>query len=423
MNDSFGRRALFVLLAVSLVLSLCFALRVPPGDNPDETAHRDYVRLIVEERGFVKFIPRGELPENAPSRDEAHQPPLYYLLCVLVYAASGGNTFALRLVATVLQLATVALTFAACRDIFPKRPEIAVGAAAFVTFLPTQAQLAGSINNDPLSTLICAAIYWRLGALVLRGQTVRDAVILGGLFGLGLWTKLSVVQLVPAFALAYFFAWRGGQMTFGKAVAQGALALAFGVLIASPWLVRNTVLYGDPLTLAIYRLTGPNYSPADIQAGASWSGADYLRQVGVRSFGTFWYFLDPNLPFNRFTGSPAPLLVALGIAGASLVALYRKAKAGNFTGDAGKVLLVFGLAVPLLLPFYLRFVLTVFQAQGRYFLPALLPVAVITATAWTTRTLTKDGDKQPPNYLVVLWVPVVLLCLAAWQWLGGGFVR
>ena len=423
MNDSFARRALLVLLAASLLLSAGFALRVPLGDNPDETAHRDYIRLIVEERGFVTFIPRGELPDGAPSRDEAHQPPLYYLLCVPVYAASGGNTLALRLVATVLQLATVALVFAACRDLFAKRPEIAVGAAAFAAFLPTQAQLGGAISNDALSTLICAAIYWRLGALILRGQTVKDAALLGGLFGVGLWTKLSVVQLVPAFALAYFLAWRGEKVTLGKAFAHGAGALAFGVLLASPWLVRNTVLYGDPLTLAIYRLTGPNYSPADIQAVAGWSGADYLRQVGVRSFGTFWYFLDPNLPFNRFTGSPAPLILALMLAGASLVALYRKAKASDFTGDTGNVLLLFGLAAPLLVPFYLRFVLTVFQAQGRYFLPALLPVAVVTAAAWTTRTLGKDGDKQPPNYLVALWVPAVLLCLAVYQLLGGGFVR
>ena len=85
MNDPYLRRALPALLALSLLLSLFFVWRVPFGDNPDETAHRDYIRLIVEERGFVKFIERDKLPEDAPSRDEAHQPPLYYLLCAPVY--------------------------------------------------------------------------------------------------------------------------------------------------------------------------------------------------------------------------------------------------------------------------------------------------------------------------------------------------
>lgn len=422
MNTPLIRRLLLGLLALSLLLSVSFALRVPIGDNPDETAHRDYIRLIVEERGFVKFIERAKLPEGAPSRDEAHQPPLYYLLCVPIYAASGGNETAIRFVSVVLQLGTVALTFLACRDLFPKREEIAVGAAAFVAFLPTQAQLGGAINNDSLSTLICSAIFWRLGALVLRGQTVRGAVALGILFGLGLWTKLSVVQLVPAILVAYLLAVRGGKTTLPKAVGYCAGALGVGLLLASPWLVRNTLLYGDPLTLAIYRLTGPNFSPTDIQGIAGWTFADYLRQVGVRSFGTFWYFLRPDLPFNRFTGPALPLLIVVALALASGIVLYRKIKASEVDGTWGKVLLLFGLAVPLLIPFYLRFVLTVFQAQGRYFLPALLPVAVVTAVAWVGRPLNTDGDKMATHWFGVLWVPCVLLLLAVYQLLGGGFV-
>ena len=426
MNETFLRRALLILLAASLLLSVCFALRVPLGDNPDETAHRDYISLIVQERGFVRFIPHGDLAEGAPSRDEAHQPPLYYLLCAPVYATTKGNTLAVRLVSVVIQLATVCMTYIACRDLFPRRGEIALGTAAFAAFLPTQAQLGGAISNDALTTLFCVAILWRLAALVKYGQSAKDLLWLGALFGLGLWTKLSVVQLVPAFALAYFLAVRGGKMTTKQALLHGVGALALGTVIASPWLVRNTLLYGDPLTLGIYKLTGANFSPADVQAGFGWTSADYLRQVGVRSFATFWYFLDPNLPPNRFTGSPVPLLVVVAVALTTLAALYRRAKAGAFGADTGRILTLFGGALLLLLPFYLRFVLSVFQAQGRYFLPALLPVAALTAAAWTTRPLDVDGSKSdiaPPNYVTVLWVPAVLLALSVLQLLGGGFVR
>ncbi len=425
MNDPYLRRALPALLALSLLLSLFFVWRVPFGDNPDETAHRDYIRLLVEERGFVKFIERSKLPEDAPSRDEAHQPPLYYLLCAPVYAVSGGNTAAMRLVSTALQLATVALVFFACRDLFPKRGEIAVGAAAFVVCLPTQAQLGGAINNDPLNTLICAAIFWRLGALILRGQTIRDAAWLGILFGLGLWTKLSVVQLVPAFAVAYFLAVRGEKITLPKAAARCAGALILGVVFASPWLIRNTLLYGDPLTLAIYRLTGPNYSPQLIQESYGLTVADYFRSVAVRSFATFFYFLHPNLPIvplQRFVGPALPLVAVLGISLSSLFLLYRKGKAGEYPGGVAKILTAFLFAVLLLVPFYTQFNLTVFQAQGRYFLPAVFPVAVLTTVAWMSRSLNTDGDKIPPRWLGVLWVPTVLLLLAVYQGIGGGFL-
>ncbi len=422
MSPVLSRRALLALLALSLLLSLCFALRVPVGDNPDENAHRDYLRLLVESRGPVRFVPRGELPEGAPSRDEAHQPPLYYLLCAPVYAATRGNETAVRLVSAVLQLATVALVFHACRDLFPDLGEVAIGAGAFVACLPVQAQLGGAINNDALSTLLCAAIYWRLGAVVLRGQTNRAMIWLGVLFGLGLWTKLSVVQLVPAFALAYFLAVRGDKMTYPRAAGYCVGALLLGTAVASPWLIRNTVLYGDPLTLKIYRLTGPNYSPTDIQALAHWSASDYLRQVGVRSFATFWYFLRPDLPFNHFTGPALPLLVVIAIPLTSLASLYRQAKGGNLGDEARRVIAMFAPAVPLLLPFYLRFILTVFQAQGRYFLPALLPVAVVTGLAWARRPPGPEGGAMPVRWLSVLAVPFVLLLLAIYQLLGGGFV-
>lgn len=425
MNETILRRALLALLAASLLLSLCFALRVPFGDNPDETAHRDYIGLIVEERGLVRFIPHADLPKGAPSRDEAHQPPLYYLLCAPVFAATGGKVFAVRLVATIIQLATVWLAFLACRDLFPRRGEIAVGAAAFVAFLPTQAQLGGAISNDALTVLFCSAIFWRLGALVVYGQTVRDMLWLGALFGLGLWTKLSVLQLVPAFGVAYFLAVRGGKMAAKQALLYGVGTLALGTIIASPWLVRNTLLYGDPLTLGIYKLTGANYSPALIQEAYRLLPADYLRAVAIRSFVTFFYFLHPNLPIDplqKFVGSPVPLVTVVGVALATLVAVYRKAKAGGLGGDAGGVLWLFGGAVLIMIPFFTRFVLTVFQAQGRYFLPVLLPVAVITAAVWASRTFGADNDKVSANLLSVLWIPAVLLVLAVLQLVGGGFV-
>lgn len=407
-----ARRGLLVVLAVSLVLSLWFARRTPLDNptppalvniNPDEAAHRDYIRLLVEERGFVRFV------AGDPARFEAHQPPLYYLLCVPVYAATAGSTFALRLVAALLQLATIGLVFRACRDLFVDRPEIAVGAAAFVAFLPTQAQLAGAINNDALSTLVCAALFWRLGLLVKNGQDVRGAVVLGVLLGVGLLTKLSVLQLLPAVLLAYALAKAAGRPGVWRGL---GIALGLGVLLASPWLVRNTLLYGDPLTLKIYRLTGPNFSPADVMQGFGWSQSDYVRNVGARSFATFWYFLPPDLSPRRFTGSPAPLLLVLVTALGGLWGTYRwlRGKAGEPGQKRAVILWLAGIFF--LLPFFAQFVLTVFQAQGRYFLPALLPVAVVTCLGWSTLA----GRAR----LVATFAPAAVLLVMTLYVLGGG---
>ncbi|WP_395143208.1 hypothetical protein, partial [Armatimonas sp.] len=121
-------KSLYAILAAALVLSVSFAVKVPFDHNPDESSHRDYVRLLVEQKGLVMFVPSPgrkplpasvtetmqaregmtELPEGATSRDEVHQPPLYYVLAALVFAITGGGSLlALRLVALPFQLATV----------------------------------------------------------------------------------------------------------------------------------------------------------------------------------------------------------------------------------------------------------------------------------------------------------------------------
>lgn len=406
-----ARRLLLVVLAAAFALSVLFALRVPFNANPDEAAHRDYVRLLVEEKGFVRFV------AGDPSRFETHQPPLYYLLCVPVYLLFGGNVLALRLVAVPLQLLTVWLAFRAARDLFPERAEIALGTATFVAFLPIQAQLGGAINNDALTTLICAALFWRLGRLAAVGQGVKGAALTGALLGAGLLTKSSVLTLAPALVLAHIIAVRARLLTTRTALAYLALSLGLALLIASPWLARNARLYGDPLALSIYTQTGPNFTPAQVRQGSGWTTADYVRNVGVRSFATFWYFLSPNLRFNRFAGPPAPLLIVLTLALVGLLGTLRWLR-GEKGGEPGqrRAVWLFVAGTLCLVPFFARFVLTVFQAQGRYFLPALLPIALVTCLGWTTLV------SERRSVFGTLGAVAVLLVLALLALARGGFL-
>ena len=402
------------LLALSLALSIYFALHVPFGANPDETAHRDYIRLLIQNHGFVRFVPMPTDTNfgSAPTPWESHQPPLYYLLCVPVYLLSGSSVFAVRMVSAIIQLATIFLAFRAARDLFPKRPEVWWGVALFVTLLPTQAQLSAAISNDGLTTLLCVALFWRMGRLVQKGQTVRDAAIVAGLFAVGLLTKTSVLQLVPALILAYVLAVRAGKISASDALRLGSVALFGGLAFASPWLIRNTLLYGDPLALSIYKLTGPNLTPGQVQALSGWTWADYARQVGVRSFATFWYLLPPNLPFTRFAGPPLPLLAVVVLALGGAAGTYQWAKLSREAGEKNEnerqVVGWFACGIALLVPFFVQFVLSVFQAQGRYFLPVLLPTAVLTVLGWTHWTKAKP-------VVGVGVVAGVLLLLTVWE--------
>ena len=398
------------ILVASLILSVWFAIRVPLNGNPDETSHRDYIRLLIQERGLVTFKPvpfDTVFGPDTPTPWETHQPPLYYLLALPVHAASGGSVFAVRLVAAILQLLTILVVFRAARDLFPRRGELAVGAALFVALLPAQAQLAAAISNDSLTTLLSALLLWRVALVVVRGQTVREAALVALILGAGVLTKLSVLQLLPAVLLAYIFAVRAGHLTTRDALVRCGIAVGVGLFLSAPWLLRNQLLYGDPLALRIYPLTGPNFTPEQIMQLSGWGWSDYIRNVGVRSFATFWYLLPPNLPLKQFTGPPLPLVAALALALAGLFGVYRLFRDARPAPDTARIVAWCFAATALLLPFYARFVLTVFQAQGRYFLPALLPIALLTVLGW--------ASLAPPNRagggVGIMGAVLLLLCL------------
>ncbi len=426
-------KSLYAILIAALVLTVSFAVKVPLGNNPDETTHLDYIRLMVAQKGLVMFIPSKdrrplptsvqqtmqaregmtELPEGAISRDETHQPPLYYALAALVFAiTSGGSVLALRLVALPFQLATVWVAWKAGRELFPNRPELAPALAAFVAFLPTQAQLGGAISNDAPTHFFCSLIVWRLARLLAPhiplSQPLREGMLLGALFGLGLLTKLTVLQLYPVLIVAAALALRTKRITLPEGIKLVGAAVFVGLLIASPWLLRNQLLYGDFLAQTIYKATGPNFSPDEISQGFGWSGADYARNMGLRSLASFWYFLDPRLHYKQFVGPLPLLLLAVALALVPLLGLYKASKA-----KASDPIIGFAALVPLcLVPFFVKFIYEVCQAQGRYFLPSLLAVALVSVGGFAALGKHKGAAFLPA---------ALLLLLSLWQLVGGGY--
>ena len=370
-----------ILAAVALLLSVFFAVSIPltspnpmfQGLNPDERDHVFYARKIRETRSLVRF-PASEIraarqkdPKSTAFAEyaETHQPPLYYV----AGAFSGGSLMPLRWLSVILGAATVILAFVAARDLFPSRPEVAWGAAGLLATLPAFAQLSGAANNDTVTTLLCTGIFWRLGRLVKSGGTFRDASILGAWLGVGLWAKLTVLQLFPAVALAYLLSPREKGWLIRAVVAFGA-----ALLIASPWLIRNATLYGDPLNLAIFPLTAPPGSPTPefmlSIPGLGLTRATYIGLVAERTFATFFYIIPPNQapPWPK---TPAVSLVAI----LCMTAILGLLKLGRSSVNGERRLLAFFVMAPvILLPFFVLFERRFFQAQGRYFHPALFPV-------------------------------------------------
>lgn len=306
------RRILLLILAVFVLLGITYAVTTPVFEASDELWHYPMVRHLAQ--GNPLPVQVFDPAQAGPWKQEASQPPLYYYVGAAltfwidtmdmplvrrlnphvdngVVTADGninlvvhdpaqspwqGTLLAVRIirVASVLMGAvTVYLTYRLARAVAPRRPEIALGAAAINAFTPMFLFISGAVNNDNLAIMLASL------ALVLMVRIVRrhgengssrsrlgQWLLLGVVIGLAALTKEGALGLLPmALGTAAISAWQemGRAPATGDDVVEqvdgvGAFiwlttrtAVRFVVtlipvlIIAGWWYYRNIVLYGD----------------------------------------------------------------------------------------------------------------------------------------------------------------------------------
>lgn len=392
------KRALTLLVLLHVALALAYNAVTPAATaaqhNPDENAHVQYVAQLAS----------GHLPVfmDAQHGYESHQPPLYYAICLPVYAAARGMgdaaaTKAVRVVSTVLGALLVIVTYLCIAAFLPEEKWLAFGTAAFVALLPMNVAQSASVTNDALTNLLLAVGLWLLTRLAMGGKV--SSVWLGVILGAGIWTKTSTLLLFPTVAFAFFLLARQKVLDVKTAAKAAGVALCLGLTIGLPWLVRNQLLYGDPLARHIFEASfvGTTAQAGDIARGVfGGSLPDYLAGVARWTFASFWGVFDSMLVFwgnsplayppGHWPSPKAPLpfiynLLAM-LCAMSLVGLISFFRARRMTATQGVVVVSFAVLTALTGLAHLLFVLTFFQAQGRYWFPALVPLAFFFMLGW-----------------------------------------
>ncbi len=182
MTSRLASSVLAAILLVYLVLGAAFAILTPAWQAPDEPAHYNYVRYVAETGNFpvlhmgdyphtyLEEIKTAGFPPGMPIdtiRYEFHQPPLYYVLAAPIYRLTAGGIFndsllGVRLLSVILGAGIVLLAYGTGRRIFPARPALALGSAAFVAFLPQHLATVSQVGNDVLAELLFAAVLYVL---------------------------------------------------------------------------------------------------------------------------------------------------------------------------------------------------------------------------------------------------------------------
>lgn len=389
-----------ILLAV--MRGALYASFMPPWGLIDEEQHVDYIQHLVQDHTIPTVgqtylsesivdslfaTKRWEIfgwqtPVSQDPHDmgleghsyEGYQPPFYYILLAPLYASLPGGIlaklFALRWVMVGFSLLTLWMTYRIARRLFPPSSRWPLLASLLLAVVPERTMAVSRVNNDVLLEVIATAFLWMCTLAILDGISIRKAQILGGLLGIGVLTKISMLVLVVCLPFV-FYANRKSITVRWAALWTGGLSLIFSL----PLVLRNLTLYGDLTGFAAFRpltnFSAPMFSgPALAQAmanlfrntwviwwqGASVGSAPILNAVYVLlglsaavSVLGLVFFLRQQI-IQRRTEDRRLLVVLMyltGILSYSLAILY-----GYFDGE-----------MPVI--------------QGRFLLPVMCPIAVL----------------------------------------------
>jgi len=446
-----GHLSLIILLF--LALGVVYSLATPILEASDEFKHYPYTQYVQTHHDLPVLdldICTWPPPDDCPWLQDGGQPPAYYALMAALTSWVDtsdfhevrwmnahpfigdpsqvcnknlvihlpereqfpwhGSVLAIHLIRFLtlgLGAGTVLLTYLLARDLFPDRPDLALGAAALTAFNPMFIFVNAAVNNDALAAFVGCL------NLLLFVRLVRDGLqrplplwrygLIGLTVGLFLLTKLS--GLGALILLACLLAWLSYRRRSLRPLLVGLpVVVGIAALLSGWWFLRNWRLYGDPTALSYF-------VPIQGVRGSAPSLRDWLNEFGTFRW-TYWgLFGAVNVMAPRWMYTFFDLLSLAGLIGLVIWAIRRRLGASSPTHYALRIThcalwWIPALWAGVLFVSVLRWTWIYFSFQGRLIFPDVAGVS----------TLLMVGLQQwaPRRYqpAVGLGVAVVLLLIA-----------
>jgi hypothetical protein len=247
---------LIFLVALALRLALVIALRAMPIGLDDMFQYDMLARSIVAGEGYRWYAQDDlhlvqhyfktldfQIPDDYDPRGvlTSFRPPLYPAFLSLIYFIFGVTDerfFIARLIQTFLNAALVPLTYLLARRLFPDQPRIAIFSAWTVALYPMLVIYPLALATENLFYVLFLGSVLSLTLAVQTGST-RFFLLSGLLLGLTALTRSVILAFGGLVILWGFF-----HLRQRKNIILLALTLA---LTISPWMIRNSLLYGRPM--------------------------------------------------------------------------------------------------------------------------------------------------------------------------------
>jgi 4-amino-4-deoxy-L-arabinose transferase-like glycosyltransferase len=371
---------LIILLSASTILLLLWSFVIPVFEAPDEPHHWRYALYLHK---------NWRLPLYTPELAEANSPPLYYLLISPLASDTSEPATILdsalqspapprwfddsskdlsmywsirsaRIATVVLSVLTVFFCYLTGLEA-TNSTTTGLLTGGLIAFLPQFTFRGMNISNDALVTLMCAITTYLIVRLIRRGFTWRIALLAAITSALAFLSKTTAIFLPIPLGITILTE----QVTWKSRLERLFVLGITGVLIVAPWLVRNQILYGDPLASRIMLTVvahivdiKPLLSPYFLTA--------FPLNLFLSVIGDFgWMNLRlPNWIYLFFV-----LIILLSVAGYIWRCLQHKID--------NRLTLILFLFPFLSLAVTVYINLTFTQPQGRYLFPALAATAVL----------------------------------------------
>jgi 4-amino-4-deoxy-L-arabinose transferase-like glycosyltransferase len=235
-------------LVIGLVL-LSFAVRIPfthefhlEGTGRDSASYIKLAQNFVSGEGWVNYSVHFlfALPESLPHPD-SYWSPLFPFLIAIVFAIFGVSFPVAQIVPMTFGVLVPAMVFLLAWELTRSRVAALV-AGIIAVFHPTLVLWSSRVQPEIVSIFFVTLTLY----LVLRKETRFKPVLVGASLALAYLAKYqngALVIAVVAYYLFHDFRSRGWK--------QLLLTGAVSVAVTSPWLIRNTVVFGKPFYSAV----------------------------------------------------------------------------------------------------------------------------------------------------------------------------
>ncbi|MDD5110561.1 MAG: hypothetical protein PHI63_05115 [Patescibacteria group bacterium] len=409
MSSPTARWWFMAVLVAALSLRLTLALVLPYDAGPDERRRYDAI-LHMYQTGRAPRYP-------AETNDHYLIKPVlgYRISAYLAHLVPGDLPLfrKFRLGSVLVSGLAIACAYAAVRNLWPREHGMAVAITTMFAFHPQFLFIGSYFNADAYTVMVNTALFFLLAVIHRRGALqTATALALGAVLGLlflGRENGYAGFLLAGGYGL---YLWRAGRQNVR------ALAIALAVFLVFP-----TAFY-----LNQYRVYHRAYIPVVVGSGIAWvppgltveqaaaqlpveqmdygvrhlrwtSASDWIAFVSflfLSSFGVFGY-MDIGLPSWWYSWYLF-LVVSAGVGLVCSLGGCRRAVAADVRSRRW-LLGSAAMAGAALVAIVVRHNFTVvFQPQGRYLMPMLLPALVLLHLGWRKLPL----ERSLPQFITWL---------------------